>query len=53
MSPDDVDSLALKLHDFLVEKLGCKLDEYDDYSHLADFLHDSLDEYITGERNYN
>lgn len=26
MSPDDIDSVVLKLHDFLWKRLGCALD---------------------------
>ena len=53
MSPDDVDSVVLKLHDFLVDQLGCDLNDSDDYTALADFMHDALDDFITRDRNYN
>lgn len=53
MSPDDIDTVVLKLHDFLTGALGCALDDDDDYTALADFMHDALDDFITRDRNYN
>lgn len=53
MSPDDIDNLVLKLHDFLVLQLGCQLDENDDYVDLQDFMYDVLDPFVTKDRNYN
>lgn len=53
MSPDDIDSIVLALHDFLVRDLGCVLDENDDYSALSDFMHDALEKFVTRDRNYN
>ena len=53
MSPDDIDNLVLKLHDFLVFQLGCQLDENDDYVDLQDFMQDVLDPFVTKDRNYN
>jgi hypothetical protein len=53
MSPDDIDSIVLKLHDFLFRNLGCSLDEDDDYVELSDFMHSTLGKFITRDRNYN
>jgi len=53
MSPDDIDGIVLKLHDFLLRNLDCDLDEDDDYMALQNFMEDMLDPYITRERNYN
>ena len=53
MSPDDIDSLTLKLHNFLVQQFNFPLDDEQDYVGLWEFLHDSLDKFVTRERNYN
>lgn len=53
MSPDDVDSLALDLHNFLVNVMGLDLNENSDYEALLSFLYDKLDPFITRDRNYN
>lgn len=53
MSPDDIDTVVLKLHDFLTGALGCALDEEGDYEDLSDFMHDVLDKFVTRDRNYN
>lgn len=53
MSPDDIDTVVLELHDFLTGVLGCALDEEDDYESLSDFMHDTLDKFVTRDRNYN
>jgi hypothetical protein len=53
MSPDDIDSIVLSLHDFLFRNLGCSLDENDDYEMLSDFMHDALEKFVTRDRNYN
>lgn len=53
MSPDDIDSVTLKLHDFLIMQLGYNLDEDQDYDDLADFMHIVLDKFVTKDRNYN
>ena len=53
MSPDDIDSVVLKLHDFLCKRLGCALDEDNDYEALQDFMYDALDPFVTRDRNYN
>lgn len=53
MSPDDIDDVVYKLHDFLTEALGCALDDNDDYVDLSDFMHDMLDKFCTRDRNYN
>lgn len=53
MSPDDIDTVVLKLHDFLVNHLGCMLDENEDYGDLYDFMHDVLDPFCSKDRNYN
>lgn len=53
MSPDDIDSVVLKLHDFLNGMLRCSLDENYDYERLQDFMYDQLDKFCTKDRNYN
>ena len=53
MSPDDIDSIVLALHDFLIGPLGCQLDEDDDYVALQDFMYDVLDPFVAKDRNYN
>jgi hypothetical protein len=53
MSPDDIDSVVLKLHDFLFRSLGCALDEDEDYDMLYNFMHNQLDPFCTRDRNYN
>lgn len=53
MSHDDIDTVVLKLHDFLIGALGCPLDENGDYEDLSDFMHDVLDKFVTRDRNYN
>lgn len=53
MSPDDIDSIVLNLHSFLVNNLNCDLDEDKDYSDLSDILHDLLEPFVTRDRNYN
>lgn len=53
MSPDDIDSVVLKLHDFMANALGYDLDEDTDYDLLRDFMHDALDQFCTKDRNYN
>lgn len=53
MSPDDIDSVVLKLHNFLVAQLGYALDDDGDYDDLSKFMHDVLDPYVTRDRNYN
>ena len=54
MSPDDIDSIALDLHDFLVsDMMGRYLDEDADYDTLRDFLYKQLEPFIMRDRNYN
>lgn len=53
MSPDDIDTVVLKLHDFLTGALGCTLDEDGDYEDLYIFMHDQLKPFVTRDRNYN
>ncbi len=53
MSPDDIDSLVVDLSDFLVDSLGCVIDENDDYEALSDFMHKALEAFVTRDRNYN
>lgn len=53
MSPDDIDTIVLKLHDFLTGAMGCPLDENDDYVDLQDFMYDVLEKFVTRDRNYN
>ena len=53
MSPDDIDSLAVDLYDFLVNVMGLDLNEDADYEALLSLLYDKLDPFITRDRNYN
>jgi hypothetical protein len=53
MSSDDIDSVVLKLHDFLFRNLGCALDEDEDYELLSNFMHNELESFVTRDRNYN
>jgi len=53
MSPDDIDSIAVDLHDLLINKLGCCLDEDDDFQIIHEFLVNNLDKFTTRDRNYN
>ena len=53
MSPDDIDTIVLRLHDFLTGAMGCNLDENEDYSDLSTFMYDQLDSFVTKDRNYN
>lgn len=53
MSHDDIDTIVLKLYDFLTSTLGCALDEDDDYAALSSIMYDALDTFVTRERNYN
>jgi len=51
MSPDDIDSLALDLHNFLVDDMPDA--RITDYGDLRDFLYEKLDRFVTRDRNYN
>jgi hypothetical protein len=54
MSPDDIDTVVLKLYEFMIGNLGCELDEdSDDYERLQNFMHEALEPYVTRERNFN
>lgn len=53
MSPDDVASIALEVFDLLVNDMGLNLDEDADFIRIHDFLMDTLDKFITRDRNYN
>jgi hypothetical protein len=53
MSHDDIDTVVLKLHDFLVNVMRVQLDENDDYIALSSFMYDALDTFVTKDRNYN
>jgi len=53
MSPDDIDSLALDLHDFLVDVLGLDLNEDGDFNAMLSLLYEKLDRFVTRDRNYN
>jgi hypothetical protein len=53
MSPNDIDTFVLRLHDFLSEGLGLVIDDNEDYNLLANFVADQLDKFVTKERNYN
>jgi hypothetical protein len=52
MSPDDIDSVVLELYDYLIS-IGCTLNEDDQYDALSAFMHDTLDKFVTRDRNYN
>lgn len=52
MSPDDIDSLALNLFDFMVDH-GVQLDENDGWDELRDLLYRKLENFCTRDRNYN
>lgn len=53
MSPDDIDTLAVDLYDFLVNVMGLDLNEDADYEALLSLLYDKIDPFITRDRNYN
>jgi hypothetical protein len=53
MSPDDIDRIALGLHDLLVLDLGCDLSENQDWDILLEYIHEALEPYVTRDRNYN
>jgi hypothetical protein len=53
MSPDDIDSVVLMLHSFLVKEFNFPLNENNDYAQLSDFMHNALDEFCTKDRSYN
>jgi len=53
MSPDDIDRIALGLHDLLVLDLGCDLSEQEDWDVLLEHMHKVLEPYVTRERNFN
>ena len=53
MSPDDVDSVVLKLYDFLVQTLGANIDEDEDYRALQLWMLNAFDPFYTKDRNYN
>jgi len=51
MSPDDIDSLALDLHDFLGNDMpDARITYYED---LKDFLYEKLEPFVTRDRNHN
>jgi hypothetical protein len=52
MSPDDIDSIVLDLNDFMHDSMGIDLDDQE-YDMVHTFLHDTLDKFITRDRNYN
>lgn len=53
MSPDDIDSLVLDLHDFLRYDLDIAINDTSQYSSLSDFMHNALEKFVTRDRNYN
>ena len=53
MSPDDIDSFSLALHDWLIDQLGYPLDENEDYDSLSAFVMSHLEPFETKERNFN
>lgn len=52
MDDDDIISVSLDLHDFLVD-LGRVPNDNEDYDAIRDLLMDKLAPFITKERNYN
>jgi len=53
MNPDDIDSLATELYNFLVDDMGLDLNYDRDFNALHDLLYNKLDPFITRDRNYN
>jgi hypothetical protein len=53
MSPDDIDSLAVDLHDFLVGDMGLDLNDDGDFNAMLSLLYDKLEPFVTRDRNYN
>jgi hypothetical protein len=53
MSPDDIDTLTLRLYDFLTNVMRVDLNEDSDYNAVSDFLAEQLEPFITRDRNYN
>ena len=53
MSPDDIDSLAVDLHDFLVGDMGLDLNDDGDFNAMLSLLYEKLDPFVTRDRNYN
>jgi len=51
MNEDDINSLCLKLHDF-IERFPLLYTE-EGYDWLNEFLHAELDKYVTKESNFN
>ena len=52
MSPDDIDTIVLRLHDLLTA-MDRVPDDDEDYITISEFMHDALDKYCTRDRNYN
>ena len=52
MSPDDIDGIAVDLHDMLLAR-GIQLDDDADFTAIYDFLHDKFEPFFTRDRNYN
>lgn len=53
MSEDNIDTITLKLYEYLTTELDCPLDEHDDYDRLHEWLLNSFEPFYTKERNYN
>ena len=53
MSPDNIEDISLQLYDFLVNSLGCDLNEDQDYVDLNEFMLEAFDKFCTRDRNYN
>lgn len=53
MSLDNIDTITLRLFDFLTGVLGCNLGEDQDYEDLKNFMYDQFEDYCTKDRNYN
>jgi hypothetical protein len=53
MSPDDIDSLALDLHNFLVDDMGLDLNDDGDFNAMLSLLYEKLEPFVTRDRNYN
>ena len=53
MNHDDIDSLAVDLHDFFVNVMKVDLNEDSDFKAILSFFYDKLDRFVTHERSYN
>ena len=53
MNHDGIDSLAVDLHNFLVDDMGLDLNDDSDFNAMLSLLYNKLDPFITRDRNYN